>query len=252
MTLNRTRRMVARPSAYRRTLGGSAESDSRIVAAVKPSRLDGQQTSHYDSEYAAWADPISKFGGWANRFKFEPFVQEAARIVDYGCGAGIPSGWPRRSRKARDRGQRGGTRTRGRERDSTVADTDEVPDGWADVIISNSVLEHVLRPYDELLRLRAKVRPGGRLVFVMPHGSARATRPTTSTSICTPGARRRPATSFARLASWWNASTRSATRGHQATRGSDQSSAHVLSTVLPAFMASSTGQDRSEWLPCGH
>ena len=136
---------------------------------MKATRLVDEQTSHYDSAYAAWADPISKFGGTANRFKFAPFVQDAVRIVDYGCGAGyLLAGLdvPEKlgieiNPAARERAAANGIRT--------VADTDEVPDDWADVIISNSVLEHVMRPYDELLRLRPKVRPGGRLVFVVPH-----------------------------------------------------------------------------------
>jgi SAM-dependent methyltransferase len=136
---------------------------------VKPTRLDDEQTSHYDSAYAAWADPISKFGGWANRFKFAPFLKDAVRLVDFGCGAGyllMGLDVPEKlgieiNAAARERAAAQGIRT--------VADTDEVPDDWADVIISNSVLEHVLRPYDELVRLGAKVRPGGRLVFVVPH-----------------------------------------------------------------------------------
>jgi SAM-dependent methyltransferase len=132
-------------------------------------RLDEKQTSHYDSEYAAWADPISEFGGWANRFKFEPFLQGATRLLDFGCGAGYLLAGLDAPEKlgieinaaARERAAEKGIRT--------VADTDEVPDDWADVVISNSVLEHVLRPYDELVRLRAKVKPGGRLCFVIPH-----------------------------------------------------------------------------------
>jgi len=136
---------------------------------VKPTRLEDEQTSHYDSAYAAWADPISKFGGWANRFKFEPFLQGAGRVVDFGCGAGyLLAGLdvPEKlgieiNAAARERAAANGVQT--------VADTDDVPDDWADVIISNSVLEHVLHPYDELCRLLPKVRPGGRLVFVVPH-----------------------------------------------------------------------------------
>src|ERR1044071_7425405 len=110
-----------------------------MLPAVKAPRLDDEQTSHYDSAYAAWADPISKFGGRANRFKFAPFVQNAARIVDYGCGGGyLLAGLdvPEKlgieiNPAARERAAANGIRT--------VADTDEVPDDWADVIISNSV-----------------------------------------------------------------------------------------------------------------
>ncbi len=136
---------------------------------MKPADLDDNQTSHYDAAYAASVDPISQFGGWANRFKFAPFLQGATRVIDWGCGAGYLLAGLEVPEKlgieinaaARERAAANGIQT--------VADTDEVPDDWADVIISNSVLEHVLRPYDELVRLRAKVKPGGRLVFVVPN-----------------------------------------------------------------------------------
>lgn len=46
--------------------------------------------------------------------------------------------------------------------------TADVPDGWADLIISNSALEHALHPLMELQRLHPKLKEGGLAVFVVP------------------------------------------------------------------------------------
>ena len=50
---------------------------------------------------------------------------------------------------------------------------EEVPDNFADVIISNHVLEHVLRPFESLSLLKRKVKVGGKLIFVVPHQTPR-------------------------------------------------------------------------------
>ena len=41
------------------------------------------------------------------------------------------------------------------------ASLDEVPQGWADIVYSHHVLEHVLAPFDVLVALREALRPGG-------------------------------------------------------------------------------------------
>ena len=59
----------------------------------------------------------------------------------------------------------------------TVKSAEEIPDNWADVIISNHVLEHTLRPFDELRGLYPKVRKGGKIIFVLPHEKNMLYRP---------------------------------------------------------------------------
>jgi hypothetical protein len=44
----------------------------------------------------------------------------------------------------------------------------QVEDGWADIIISNHVLEHCQHPLQELQTLLPKVAPGRMVVFVVP------------------------------------------------------------------------------------
>jgi len=54
-----------------------------------------------------------------------------------------------------------------------VSTAAEVPDEWADIIISNNALEHTTRPLDELRSLFPKLKRGGRIVFVVPNESIR-------------------------------------------------------------------------------
>lgn len=49
-----------------------------------------------------------------------------------------------------------------------LADPTEVPDGIADVVISNHCLEHTLSPLAALDDIHRMLRPGGKLVLVLP------------------------------------------------------------------------------------
>jgi SAM-dependent methyltransferase len=44
------------------------------------------------------------------------------------------------------------------------------------VVVSNHTLEHIAAPYDALCQLRPKLKPGGRLVLVLPIDDWRAQR----------------------------------------------------------------------------
>lgn len=44
----------------------------------------------------------------------------------------------------------------------------DVPDDYVDTIISNNALEHTLRPLEELRLLHRKLKPGGKVIFVVP------------------------------------------------------------------------------------
>jgi len=49
--------------------------------------------------------------------------------------------------------------------------TSELPDNYADVVISNHVLEHTENPLGELRELRKKLKEGGKIVFYVPNES---------------------------------------------------------------------------------
>jgi SAM-dependent methyltransferase len=126
-------------------------------------------TEHYDAQYFQWQRSIGEFSARANLFKFQPHVRPTDRVVDFGCGgayllAAIKCA-DRRGIEvnpiARTEAARIGV--------TCVAATDELPDEWADVVISNSALEHVEHPLAELRRLLPKIRRGGSIVFCVPH-----------------------------------------------------------------------------------
>ena len=124
---------------------------------------------HYDAAYFAWQGEIGRFAAKANRFKFERFIRSSDRVLDFGCGGGfLVAGLSCAERmgievnpSAREEAAKNGV--------VAVASTDEVPDNWANVIISNSCLEHCEAPLWELRRLLPKLKTGGRLVLVVPH-----------------------------------------------------------------------------------
>ncbi|TNE64093.1 MAG: class I SAM-dependent methyltransferase, partial [Bacteroidetes bacterium] len=124
--------------------------------------------SHYDYGYYAWQDPIGKFGGWANLVKVEGFISESDTVVDFGCGGGYLLHNIRCKEKvgieineaAREQAQRMGIRC--------VAASDAIESEFADVIISNNALEHVRHPLSELTELHRILKPGGKMVFMVP------------------------------------------------------------------------------------
>src|SRR5437016_4301962 len=123
---------------------------------------------HYDQAYFKWQQPQAEFGGWANLTKFERYVRPEFNVIDFGCGPG----YLLRNLKCRGRigidindASRAEAAAHGLEAHRTSS---TVPDGWADLIISDDALEHCLRPLEELEQLRPKVKPGGQVVFVIP------------------------------------------------------------------------------------
>ena len=130
-------------------------------------------TEHYDADYFAWQREWGEFGAWASLPMFASFVRPSDRVVDFGCGGGyLLEALPGAEKigievnpVARDEAA-----SRGLDLRPSPAD---VPDGWADVIVSNHALEHCAHPLGELEALLPKVKPGGRVVFVVPAEAAR-------------------------------------------------------------------------------
>ena len=125
--------------------------------------------SHYDDEYFNWQRATGEFSARVNSPRFQRFIQATDRVVDFGCGgayllAALTAGEklgveinPAAVRMANQNGVR------------CVKSVEEITEGWADVIISNSALEHVPNPLQILQALRTRVRVGGRVVFSVPH-----------------------------------------------------------------------------------
>jgi SAM-dependent methyltransferase len=123
---------------------------------------------HYGKKYFSWYASWAEFGGWANQSKFWDFIGPHDDVLDFGCGGGYLLREMRCRRKvgieinpeAITQAQQNGL--------EVYSSTLDVPDESADVIVSNNALEHTRNPLEELRNLYPKLRPGGRIIFVVP------------------------------------------------------------------------------------
>ena len=128
---------------------------------------------HYGADYYAWQKTCGEFGAEANLFKFEEFIKKSDRVLEFGCGGGFLLDRLVCQDKigieinpvAREETQKKGI--------VCYRDCSDVADNWADVIISNSALEHVHSPLETLRGLKRVLRLGGAIVFVVPHEKLR-------------------------------------------------------------------------------
>ncbi len=130
-------------------------------------------TEHYDERYFKWQKNLGEFGGWANITKFQKYIKPHFNVVDFGCGGGyLLKSLDCKgkigidvSQKAREQANALGI--------NTFATSNQVEDGWADVIISDNALEHCFHPLEELKTLYPKLKHGGRIILVVPCESVR-------------------------------------------------------------------------------
>lgn len=125
-------------------------------------------SEHYDAAYFAWQKDMGEFGGRVNLTKFESYIKPTEKVLEFGCGGGFLLSHIQCAQKIGievNDAARAHASTLGIH---TVPDANEVPDAWADVIISDNALEHVACPYSIMASLYTKLRPGGMVVFVIP------------------------------------------------------------------------------------
>jgi SAM-dependent methyltransferase len=120
------------------------------------------------ARYFAWQGKGGELTAQIDRTKFEEWTNPDTVVVDFGCGAGhllelLPA--RRRLGVEPNEAARRAAHERGLD---VVSSTSEVPDGLADVVISNHALEHTLAPWEELCELRRVLKPRGRLILWLP------------------------------------------------------------------------------------
>jgi len=123
---------------------------------------------HYGLKYFSWQKAQGEFGGYADLFKFRDYIKKTDKVIDFGCGGG----YLLKNINCRERlgiEINGNARSVARENGVKVVSTsDEVPNNWADVVISNHALEHVPDPMSVLITLKEKLKSGGKTIFVVP------------------------------------------------------------------------------------
>jgi SAM-dependent methyltransferase len=127
--------------------------------------------NHYDQNYFDWQKKDGSFGGWAELIKFESHITSNMNVIDFGCGGGFLLNNIKCRNKigidindfARKNVEDLGIKT--------FKYVKDAPDNWADCIISNHALEHVPDPFNQISSLKEKLKPGGKIIFVVPNDS---------------------------------------------------------------------------------
>jgi SAM-dependent methyltransferase len=125
--------------------------------------------SHYSTAYFEWQKNIGSISGIAQKFLFEEFTDKTKNVLEFGCGGGFLL-------KNLEGKEKIGieinpeARAFGLEKGLNIVENiSQIPDDWADVVISNHVLEHTHNPLEELVLLYPKLKKGGKAVFIVPH-----------------------------------------------------------------------------------
>lgn len=114
--------------------------------------------------YQSGANQTKRLETW----KFQRYIGPTDTIVDFGCGAGSLLNSLNAETKLGVEVNSVARSAAARQGIETVVSTDAIPEGFADVVISNHALEHTVRPLDELEAIRRILKPNGQLIVCTP------------------------------------------------------------------------------------
>lgn len=143
-----------------------------IYNFISVNQIDfGGGEEYYDKSYFEWQKEMGRFGAKIKKEIFLSHIKKDMVVVEFGSGGGFLL-------KELDVKERIGIEINDSARASALEIgiksykyTSELPDNYADIIISTSVLEHTENPLGELRELRKKLKDGGKIVFHVPNES---------------------------------------------------------------------------------
>jgi SAM-dependent methyltransferase len=132
-------------------------------------------SAHYDENYFAWQNQAIDLKARRKVRTFQPYVRPTDTVLDFGCAGGsLVAGLTAARRigvEINDVARSAAVEQYGIEAYRSLA---EVADGSVDVVVTNHTLEHLASPYEALLQIAPKLKPGGKLVIVVPIDDWRA------------------------------------------------------------------------------
>ena len=118
--------------------------------------------------YFAWQSGAGLFGGRINAHKFAHLIKPSDIVIDFGCGGGFLLRNLTCAHRVGIEINPAGRRHAVELGVECFADTSQVPDGIADVVLSDHALEHVPFPIGALRELRHKLKPEGIVALCVP------------------------------------------------------------------------------------
>jgi SAM-dependent methyltransferase len=129
--------------------------------------------SYYNKDYFDRQKEIGELEGETGLFKFKDYIKPTDTVIDFGCGGGYLLKSLSCNGKIGIEPNKTAQETAKRNGIEVYSSIEEIPDNFADAVISNHVLEHVLCPFESLSLLKRKVKFGGKLIFVVPYQTPR-------------------------------------------------------------------------------
>jgi SAM-dependent methyltransferase len=124
----------------------------------------------YDKMYWEWQSNGIELGGQIqSQVLFQQYINSTDKVLDFGCGSGT-------TLKHLNCDEKVGYEinpyaikfNREQNKINTFSNLEDIPNSYFDVIISNHALEHTPTPYEDLLKLKDKLKIGGKIVIYVP------------------------------------------------------------------------------------
>lgn len=124
--------------------------------------------THYNDEYFNWQKNIGYVGGFLNKFKFENNVNKTDILMDFGCGGGYLLDNFENEQKFGFEINKSAIDECNRKNIKVFNNFSDIENDSIDSIISNHAMEHVPLPLETLKNLYTKLKPGGKIIIIIP------------------------------------------------------------------------------------
>ena len=126
--------------------------------------------SFYDKKYWEWQGQGVILGGKIQaQVLFQEYIKSTDRVLDFGCGSGTTLLNLNCLEKVGYEINPYAIKYNIEKNKINVCNNfNDISNNYFDVVISNHALEHTPTPYEDLLKLKEKLKDGGRLVIYVP------------------------------------------------------------------------------------